>query len=63
MSYRVPPPTRSKPGTSLSEEDFYINKEGFMVFTAIYHRKRGYCCQSGCLHCPYGFRKTGGDSK
>jgi hypothetical protein len=26
-----------------------------MVFTEQYHRKRGYCCESGCRHCPYGF--------
>jgi len=25
-----------------------------MVFTALYHRKRGHCCKSGCRHCPYG---------
>jgi hypothetical protein len=37
--------------------DFYINAEGLMVFTAVYLRKRGYCCQSGCRHCPYGFQK------
>ncbi|WP_237563190.1 DUF5522 domain-containing protein [Algoriphagus kandeliae] len=24
-----------------------------MVFTEKYHRKRGYCCGSGCKHCPY----------
>lgn len=29
-----------------------------MVFTAAYHLKRGYCCKSGCLHCPYGFHKS-----
>ena len=41
-------------------EDYYW--EGpFMVFTAAYHRKRGYCCQSGCRHCPYDFI-SGGDS-
>jgi hypothetical protein len=34
--------------------DYYM-ENGFMVFTAIYLRKRGYCCQSGCRHCPYGF--------
>ncbi|HYG02299.1 MAG TPA: DUF5522 domain-containing protein [Chryseosolibacter sp.] len=20
--------------------------------------KRGYCCKSGCRHCPYGFSKS-----
>ena len=33
-------------------EDFY--REGaYVVFTAQYHLKRGYCCESGCRHCPY----------
>lgn len=37
-------------------EDFY--REGpYVVFTAAFLRKRGYCCESGCRHCPYGFRK------
>ena len=36
----------------LCPEDFYY--EGpYMVFTAAYHLKRGYCCNSGCRHCPY----------
>jgi hypothetical protein len=34
--------------------DYYI-ENGLMVFTREYHLKRGYCCQSGCRHCPYGF--------
>ncbi|NEQ48853.1 MAG: hypothetical protein F6K11_01800 [Leptolyngbya sp. SIO3F4] len=38
-------------------EDFYYSPDGYIVFTEAYHLKRGYCCQSGCLHCPYGFRK------
>lgn len=37
-------------------EDYYYDGP-YMVFTAAYHRKRGYCCQSGCRHCPYGFQK------
>ncbi|WP_130418736.1 DUF5522 domain-containing protein [Edaphobacter modestus] len=37
---------------SLAEEDFYY--EGpYLVFTAAYHLKRGYCCNSNCRHCPY----------
>jgi Family of unknown function (DUF5522) len=35
------------------EEDYYINDNGFLVFTAAYHLKRGSCCGNGCLHCPY----------
>ena len=38
--------------------DYYINQEGNWVFTAFYHLKKGYCCQNGCKHCPYGFKKT-----
>ncbi len=34
--------------------DYYI-ENGFVVFTAHYLQKRGYCCESGCRHCPYGF--------
>ena len=37
----------------LAPEDYYM--EGpYMVFTAAFHLKRGYCCGSGCRHCPYG---------
>ncbi len=44
----------------LDPEDFYKTPEGFLVFTEKYHLKRGYCCKSGCKHCPYGFdAKTG----
>jgi len=44
----------------LDPEDFYYSEEGYMVFTEKYHLKRGYCCKSGCKHCPYGYdKKTG----
>lgn len=39
----------------LEEGDYYLTPEGYRCFTAQYHLKRGYCCQSGCRHCPYGF--------
>lgn len=39
--------------------DYYI-EGGRFVFTEHYLRKRGYCCQSGCRHCPYGFKKPKG---
>jgi len=35
--------------------DYYFNEDGFMVFTAHYHIKRGYCCKNKCKHCPWGF--------
>jgi hypothetical protein len=38
--------------------DYYINKQGLLVFTETYHIKRGHCCQSGCLHCPYKYSKN-----
>lgn len=34
-------------------EDYYFEL-GLMVFTALYHLRRGYCCDRGCRHCPYG---------
>lgn len=37
----------------LDPEDYYYSKEGYIVFTEKYHLKRGYCCGSGCRHCPY----------
>jgi hypothetical protein len=36
--------------------DYYI-ENGLWVFTAEYLKKRGYCCKSGCRHCPYGFKR------
>lgn len=51
-------PMDEKPG--LEPEDFYWSPEGYRVFTERFLLKRGYCCQSGCRHCPYGFDvKTG----
>ncbi len=42
----------SAPPPALRDGDFY--REGArMVFTAAYHLRRGYCCGSGCRHCPY----------
>jgi hypothetical protein len=38
-------------------EDFYFTSEGFKCFTEKHHLKRGYCCKSGCRHCPYGYDK------
>jgi uncharacterized protein DUF5522 len=34
--------------------DYYV-ENGLWVFTEQYLRERGYCCTSGCRHCPYGF--------
>ncbi|MDA1182750.1 MAG: DUF5522 domain-containing protein [Bacteroidetes bacterium] len=34
------------------KSDFYT-ENGFVVFTADFHKKRGYCCGSVCRHCPF----------
>jgi hypothetical protein len=39
--------------TQLTEgEDYYV-ENGRWVFTAKFLLDRGYCCGSGCRHCPY----------
>ena len=44
-------------------EDYYITPEGYRCFTEKHHLKRGYCCKSGCRHCPYGYNKKTGNIK
>ena len=51
------PPTAPKP-PALEPEDYYMEGD-YMVFTAAYHLKRGFCCGSGCRHCPYGLATPG----
>ena len=36
----------------LLDGDTYL-ENGFVVFTAQYHLRRGSCCGSGCRHCPF----------
>ena len=39
-------------GDGLRPGEAYL--EGpYVVFTAQFHLRRGYCCNSGCRHCPY----------
>jgi 2-iminoacetate synthase ThiH len=45
--------TNQKPYKGLAAEDYYFSPEGYIVFTEKYHLKRGYCCNSGCKHCPF----------
>ena len=41
-------------GDLVEGRDFY--REGpYLVFTESYLRRRGYCCESGCRHCPWGY--------
>ena len=41
-----------QPSLLLEGEDYY-SEGGMIVFTASYHRRRGYCCESACRHCPF----------
>jgi len=52
--------SRRKP---LEKEDYYMSPLGYVVFTEKYHLKRGYCCKSGCKHCPFGYDKKTGTIK
>jgi hypothetical protein len=39
----------NRPARLIEGVDYYW-ENGLMVFTSIYHLKRGYCCGSGCRH-------------
>lgn len=43
------------------ERDYYLEGD-YVVFTRGYHLKRGWCCGSGCRHCPYSPRATRGST-
>ena len=43
----------AKPARLVEGVDYYVDG-GKFVFTAAYHQRRGYCCNSKCRHCPYG---------
>lgn len=40
--------------SSEEKELSYLNSDGQTVFTSTYLKKRGTCCRTNCLHCPYG---------
>jgi hypothetical protein len=39
----------------MEKELSYLTPEGYTVFTSHYLKKKGTCCKSACLHCPFGF--------
>ena len=39
----------------MQKELTYLTPEGHTVFTSQFLKKRGTCCNTACLHCPYGF--------
>ena len=47
----------------LIEGEHYYIESGLFVFTASYHLERGYCCGSGCRHCPYDPPHVSGNRK
>ena len=59
-SYQLKKPTpnsrsvqqESAPSELVEGQDYYI-ENGLYVFTAYYLKQKGYCCESGCRHCPY----------
>ena len=54
--------TKKRPRKQVPEliegRDYYLEGPN-MVFTADFLQRRGYCCESGCRHCPYGFGPEG----
>jgi Family of unknown function (DUF5522) len=49
--------TNKKEPELFQDGEYYLTEEGYRVFTEKFHLKRGYCCQNGCRHCPYGFHE------
>jgi hypothetical protein len=56
-------PAPEQESTGLQEGRDYYFEGQLIVFTSEFLLRRGYCCESGCRHCPYGFKKkmTGSD--
>jgi len=44
--------TRSDQRSLEEGVDYYI-EDGLVVFTADFLKRRGYCCENNCRHCPY----------
>jgi hypothetical protein len=48
---------KKRPAPEVDPHPYYYMENGLLVFTEAYHLHRGYCCKSGCRHCPYGFKR------
>jgi Family of unknown function (DUF5522) len=46
------PEKSAEPNTLTEGIDYYL-ENGYWVLTEHFLRRRGYCCGSGCRHCPY----------
>jgi hypothetical protein len=42
----------------IEDVHYYINENGYVVFTEKYLLDRGYCCGNGCLHCPFQYERV-----
>lgn len=51
-----------EPKPLVEGRDYYV-ENGRWVFTELFLRDRGHCCQSGCRHCPWGFQKGDGEKR
>ncbi|NDD63136.1 MAG: hypothetical protein EBZ36_04020 [Acidobacteria bacterium] len=49
----------SNAGEAIDGADFYLEGDR-VVFTRACHLRRGFCCGSGCRHCPFVPRWTKG---
>jgi len=43
--------------------DYYVNENGLVVLTEKYLREKGYCCGTGCKHCPYEYERVPGPKR
>jgi hypothetical protein len=53
VNNQKPPKAKAKETPKFIEGVDYYFENGLMVLTEHFLRKRGYCCGSGCRHCPY----------
>ena len=57
----MPTPMPDKDDKNAAPQPDWYLENGRLVFTSAYHLKRGYCCGSGCRHCPYEPRHVEGN--
>lgn len=55
--------TENLPQNLKEGRDFYYDEDKKVVFTTDFLFRRGYCCESGCRHCPYGYGDKSGKKK
>lgn len=45
-------PKSNEPEKLVENVDYYF-ENGLMVLTSYFLKRRGYCCENNCRHCPY----------